>query len=461
MRIKLFQNWIVVIIIGHCLQMTAIAQDIENEEDSIIYDFIPDVHFDSIQNRLLQINSDIPLYFNTRVKGFIDYFTVRNREYTRKALANSYYYFPIFEKYLKQYGLPDELKYLSIIESGLNPRAISRASAVGLWQFVPSTGSYYNLHQDWYIDERMDPYAATEAACKYLQQLHDYFDDWELALAAYNSGPGRVRQAIRRSGYKKSFWEIHPWLPRETRSYVPQFVAITYAMHFASEHNIFFEEPNYTINYDTVKLSRYFHLPTFADQINVCMEDLEKLNPHVKRGALPKNSDNFELRIPVDLKQFVVSNRSMLYDTASKVGEKELDYLSRSSVGSTYGRNKIRYKVKLGDVLGTIAMKYGVRVTDLKKWNNLRGNMIRIGQNLNVWVLPTYYSRLNSKPIAKTIKEPVELDGKKVHYVESGDTLWDISRMYEGLTVERLRQLNKLDNNNIKPGMPLVIGETD
>ncbi|MDA0196581.1 MAG: LysM peptidoglycan-binding domain-containing protein [Bacteroidetes bacterium] len=461
MKIKLLRNWILVIAIGHCFQMSGLAQEIESEEDSVVYDFIPDVHYDSIQNRLLQITSDMPLHFNTKVKGFIDYFTVRNREYTRNALANSNYYFPIFEKYLKQYGLPDDLKYLSIIESGLNPRAISSASAVGLWQFVSSTGSYYDLHQDWYIDERMDPYAASEAACKYLKQLHDYFDDWELALAAYNSGPGRVRRAIRRSGYKKGFWEIYPWLPRETRSYVPQFVAITYALNFAAEHNIFIEEPNYAIDYDTVLVSKYFHLPTFADQINVCMDDLEKLNPHVKRGALPENTHNFDLRIPIESKEFVVSNRSMLYDTASKVGQKELDYLSRSSVGSTYGRDQIRYIVKSGDVLGTIAIKYGVRVTDLMKWNNLSGNLIRIGQNLNVWVLPTYYSRLNSKPIAKTVQTPVELDGKKIHYVEPGDTLWDISRMYEGLTVERLRQLNELDNNNIKPGMPLVIGDSD
>lgn len=440
---------------------TGSATDPDSPSDSIYYEYLPDISYDTIEVKLQALEGEVELNLTPKVKAFIDYFTVRNREYTRKAMANANFYFPIFEKYLKQYGLPEELKYLSIIESGLNPRAISRAGAAGLWQFVPSTGRIYKLHQDWYVDERMDPYEATEAACKYLKELYSYFNDWELALAAYNSGPGRVRRAIRRSGYKKKFWEIYRYLPRETRSYVPQYVAILYALNYAEEHNLFIEEPNYQMDYDTVLVSQYFHMPTFADQINVCMEDFVKLNPQIKHEALPENVKNFALKVPADMYASIVDQRKFLYDTAGKVGKKQLEYRARNSIGSTYGRDRIIHRVKSGDVLGKIAMKYRVRVSDIRKWNRLSGNLIRIGQRLNIWVLPQYNKGLYSKPVAKTVQKPVNLDGKKVHYVQPGDTLWDISRLYEGLTVEQLKKLNNLSNNSIKPGQPLVIGEAD
>ncbi len=429
--------------------------------DSVSYEFIPDVTYATIETRLGLLENEIPLNLTPKVKGFIDYFTIRNRDYTRKAAEDAYFYFPIFEKYLKEYNLPQELKYLSIIESGLNPRAISRANAAGLWQFVPSTGRMFKLHQDWYVDERLDPYEATEAACKYLKELYTYFDDWELALAAYNSGPGRVRTAIRRSGYKQKFWEIYRYLPRETRSYVPQYVAILYALNYGSEHNLFIEEPNFQVNYDTVHVSQYFHIPTFANQLNICVEDLEKLNPQIMWSALPDGVKNFALKVPYDVREKIISERAFLYDSASKVGKKELEFLARNSIGSTFGRERIVYKVRSGDVLGKIAMKYHVRVSDLRKWNRLNGNLIRVGQRLNVWVLPNYYKELKAQPIARSVQPPVNLNGKKVHYVQQGDTLWGISRLYEGLTIDKINQLNNLKNSSIKPGQPLVIGEAN
>ncbi|MCA6410127.1 MAG: lytic transglycosylase domain-containing protein, partial [Cytophagales bacterium] len=176
-----------------------------------------------IAERLSSLQGIIELTYNSKVQSFIDYFTIRDREYTRMVQRRKDLYFPLFEKKLKEYGLPDELKYLSIIESGLNPRVMSRARAVGLWQFMSGTGRYMGLSNDWYIDERMDPEKSTDAACRYLAQLYSNFGDWQLALAAYNSGPGTVRNAIRRSGYKKNFWEVYARLPRETKSYVPQF----------------------------------------------------------------------------------------------------------------------------------------------------------------------------------------------------------------------------------------------
>jgi len=206
---------------------------------NVDFDYIPGfLDYDLVEDRLSCMEKAIPLNYNSRVYAFVNYFAIKDREYTRMVIKRATYYFPMFEKYLKKYGLPDELKYLSIIESGLNPNAVSRVGAVGLWQFMPYTGRSYKLHQDWYLDERRDPIKATEAAFKYMKQLYKMFGDWELVMAAYNSGPGNVRKAIRRSGYKKKFWEIYRYLPRETRSYVPQWVAIYYVMNYAHELNL-------------------------------------------------------------------------------------------------------------------------------------------------------------------------------------------------------------------------------
>jgi len=236
------------------------------DEDSLetvvlAFDYIPDATYEQIEERLGQLNTQIPLNYNTKVKSFIDYFTVRNREYTKKVLKKSTYYFPIFEEILAEYNLPDELKYLSIVESGLVATAQSRAAAVGLWQFVYYTGRSYGLHADWYIDERMDPYKSTVAAARHLKSLYEIYHDWELALAAYNCGGGNVNKAIRRSG-KRTFWEIYPYLPRETRSYVPQFVAIVYAFNYAEEHNLLIEERDYeyAMVTDTIMVKQFTNL---------------------------------------------------------------------------------------------------------------------------------------------------------------------------------------------------------
>ena len=353
------------------------------------YEYIPAEETpELVADRLSCLQQTIPLPYNSNIHGFINFFTIRNREYTRLMLRRKDLYFPIFEKYLAKYNLPQELKYLSVIESGLNPRAISRASAVGLWQFMSFTGRYFNLYSDWYFDDRMDPEKSTEAACLYLKQLHSMFKNWELALAAYNSGPGTVNRAIRRSGYKRTFWEIYNYLPRETRSYVPQYVAIIYAMNYAEEHNIIETAMEETIPYDTLVVKKFLHLDTFAKLTGSCTEELLQLNPTVRHNAIPGNGKTFILKMPKAAKLEFQKSRVFILDSAAKSGKKEVEILAKNDTGNTAGRELIIYQVKYGDALGLIAQRHRVRMDDLRKWNNLRSNGIRTGQRLNIWVLP-------------------------------------------------------------------------
>lgn len=410
-------------------------------------------------DRLACLEQTMPLIYNERVHAFINYFTVKDREYTRMMMRRKNLYFPLFEKYLAKYKLPEELKYLSIIESGLNPRAISRVRAVGLWQFMSATGRHYGLNNDWFIDDRMDPEKATEAACKYLRDLYGMFHDWELALAAYNTGPGNVKRAIRRSGYKRTFWEIYPNLPRETRSYVPQFVAITYAMNYLDEHNFFDEGEEMLPRYDTIQIKKYLHFETFANLTGTCVEDLQRLNPSVQRNAIPESSRIHTLYVPLEAKFNLELNRVAIIDSSSRVGKKELEALAKNSEGSTYGRDRIVYRVRSGDVLGSIAIRHGVRVNDLKKWNNLRSNTIHVGQRLNIWQRGSSNATAvlaSSKP--KTPLPAIPIPDSKTYTVQPGDTLWDISKKFEGLTIEKLKSLNNLNNSRLQPGQKLIIG---
>ena len=454
------KHWFIIGWMCICGCLTGAAQSISPEP----IEFTPDVTYDVLSERLACIEGDIPLHFNDKVQSFIDYFTVRNRPYTREILSNSNLFFPVFEQKLREFGLPDELKYLAIVESGLRPNAVSRAGAGGLWQFMPATGKVYGLHQSWYIDERMDPWKATEAACRYLKMLHSIFGDWELALAAYNTGPGNVRKAIRRSGYKDTFWDIYPWLPRETRSYVPQFVAVVYTMSFLEEHYFFKEsvDHNELMAFDTLMVDGYMHIETLANQLNICLDDVLRLNPQIIRGATPEETKRYPVRLPLDLIDSVRDNRVAILDSASKVGRDQLDYLSRSTPGSTYGRVKQVYLVRSGDVLGSIAERHHVRVTDLKNWNNLDSNIIRVGQRLYIWTLPTYSSQTRSvyatsASVAPSAPTPREVPGGTYHLVQNGESLWSISQQYKNVSVEQIKKLNNLNSSRIDPGQKLLI----
>jgi membrane-bound lytic murein transglycosylase D len=366
-------------------------------------EFIPaDETPELIADRLSCLQQIIPLDYNGKVQGFIDYFLVRDRDYVRMVLRKKDLYFPLFEKKLKEHHLPDELKYLSIIESGLNPRATSRARAVGLWQFMSYTGRHFGLHNDWFTDDRQDPEKATEAACLYLEQLYSLFHDWPLALAAYNSGPGTVQRAIRRSGHKKTFWEIYNFLPRETRSYVPQYIAIIYAVNYADEHNIREVAREKIIPHDTLTVNQFFQFDTFAHLTNTCPEDLQSLNPIIKKNAIPDDGKVRTIKIPLLAKENLIQKRKMVMDSTAS-GKKEWEAIAKAVSNGTYGRDQDVYYVRYGDALSTIAQRFGVSVRNLREWNNLNGNLIRTGQRLLIWVAPRVSKiETNSKTTVET-----------------------------------------------------------
>ena len=418
------------------------------------YDYAPDFSYGQIEERYNALDLEIDIAFNNRVMAFINYFTVRNRDYTREMLRREALYLPLFEKYLKKYELPEELKYLPIIEAGLNPKAVSGPRAVGLWQFMRPTAREQGLKIDWYIDERMDPEKATEAACKYIKWLYKYFKDWKMTLAAYNSGIGNVSRAMRRSGYKKDFWKVYRYLPRETRSYVPQFAAILYAMEYADEHNLFIKDPSYPVPFDIVTTNQFVYLKAFAEESGMDLEVLKQLNPAIKKGAIPAHAKGYPLRIPKTETENYEANKLQILAKA-EAGKTEFEKMAKNMPGSTFGREKVVYRVRSGDVLGKIARRHKVRLTDLKAWNNIRGSMIRVGQRLNIWIGPDYYSDNTVRPRAVR-DQPIP--DSKLHIVKSGDTLWDISRMYKGLTIDKIKKLNNLRSNSLKPGMQLRIG---
>lgn len=446
------------------LEMAGVSV-MELQQTQFQYEFIPETPADLIEDRLSCIENEIELTFNNQVKSFVDYFTIRDREYTKRVAALQSKYFPMIEKYLAAYGLPDELKYLAIVESGLNPKARSRAGAVGLWQFMPLTGRLdYNLSENWYYDEKMDMEKATVAACRYLTFLYKYFNnDWHLALAAYNSGPGNVRKAIRKSGYQKTFWEIYPYLLRETRSYVPQFIAVMYSMKYMEEHNMFVDEKQYLPEYDTLHITGFVNLPVLAEHTNICIETLEELNPELKRSAITMGNQLYPLRVPKHEKERLTDNKIEILKMAS-AGEEVWEKQVMSTIGNTHGKQKIVYKVRSGDVLGTIANKHQVKVADIRVWNKLSGNMIRVGQPLTIW-LAADFKESNKSSVSNSKKETDSSDktekatasNEGTYIVQPGDSLWIISRKFNDLSVEKLKKLNNLEGNSIKPGQILKL----
>ena len=397
----------------------------------------------------------MPFALNQRIFSFIQYFTVRNRDYTKMVLSRKEKYFHLFEKTLSKHEIPTEIEYLSIVESGLDPKVKSRVGAMGLWQFMPATGKMYGMYVNSEVDDRMDPELSTEAAAKYLKSLYRMFGDWEVAMAAYNCGPGNVRKAIRRSGGKKTFWEIYDYLPKETRSYVPQFQAFLYVLNHLDEHNFNLEEPTYPIEYEKIRFDRAFRLDKLAELTSLCLDELKELNPAVKNYAIPESNRSMEVKIPKSKAPYFKENLAWIGDS---LGTQPQLLLATSEVQKTVPAEKIiantksgqiTYKVKSGDVLGAIANKHGVSVTQVKEWNNLRTNLIKVGQIL--------YIHSPKSPVGTNLAENTSKSGPKTYTVRPGDSLWIISQKH-ALSVEQIKRLNNLNSNSIKPGQKLIIG---
>ena len=415
-------------------------------------EFIPgDLPPGLIADRLSCINSGFPLTYNPEVHAAIDFFTLRNREFTKRVMRRKELYFPIFEKYLAQYGLPDELKYLSIIESGLVPNAVSRARAVGLWQFMPSTGKHFGLHNSWYWDDRMDPEKSTDAACRYLKELYTIFKDWPLALAAYNSGPGTVLKANKRSGYKNSYWDLFPYLPKETRAYVPQFMAMVYVMNFAPHHNFNEPEVEKPLPSDTLHVTSFLNLEVLNNLTGTCKDDFKQLNPQVLTAYIPDNDRTHILRLPVESKINLDKNRGFILDSARRHNREKLEELATRMEEKQF----LYHKVARGSNLGSIASKYGVRVTDIRSWNGMKGSTIHPGQLLKIYPAPGR-GRASSTAVAsgKTSSKPA--DQAKVYVVQKGDTLWSIAQA-TGQSVEKLRSLNNITGDRLSPGQKIAL----
>ncbi|MFC4873386.1 lytic transglycosylase domain-containing protein [Negadavirga shengliensis] len=432
---------------------------VETVEPYYDYEYIPDFTYNEVEKRVKGMKTDMPFELNETIFAFVNYFTVRNREYTRMVLARKEIYFPLFEEALKDHNMPEDIKFLSIIESGLNPRARSRVGAMGLWQFMPGTGREYKLYVNEYIDDRMDPEMSTEAALLYLKALYRRFGDWELALAAYNCGPGNVNKAIRRSGGKKTFWEIYNYLPRETRSYIPQFQAIMYVLRHPELHNFVLEEPTYPIPFEKITLNEGYDLENFAKITDICIEDLEHLNPSILNRQIPGFKKNMALRIPRNKISYITENQEWIIDSLRLEAERFLaeNKPAPRQEDISQPMHTLTYRVKPGDVLGKIAQQYNVPLTQLKSWNNLSSNMIRVGQVLHIYQDNASFEK-NLANNTRSNNSVSESGDNKTYTVQPGDSLWLISKKLNGVTIEQLKKLNNLNNNQIKPGQKLIIG---
>lgn len=377
-----------------------IPEDIERNFDQLLVDwkknlspslscksnFDTDVAYpDSVYiNRLYCLPTEMELVYNPVVRSYIDMYTGRMRGSVEYFLGKSDYYFPIFEQALDKYGLPLELKYLPIIESALNPTIASRMGATGLWQFMIGTGKMYDLEVNTLVDERRDPIKSTEAAARYLRDLHNIYGDWNLVIAAYNCGPGNVNKAIKRSGGQRDYWAIYPYLPKETRGYVPAFIAAAYVMNYYSEHNICPFEYKYTHSTDTILVDKQLHLQQVAEVLNVPLDELRTLNPQYKKDIVPGEFKSYVLNLPsMNAVEFELQRDSIFsYKATEFLAHRKV--VTPSGYTASVGTNATRYKVRRGDNLASIANKHGVSSAQIKRWNGLKSNRLRAGQILAV-----------------------------------------------------------------------------
>ncbi|WP_297096031.1 lytic transglycosylase domain-containing protein [uncultured Draconibacterium sp.] len=422
-------------------------------------------------NRLKDIEQVVDLSYNKVVKNYIKMYSEKRRDLVEVMLGLSAYYFPIFEETLDKYDMPLEIKYLAIIESALNPTARSRVGANGLWQFMYGTARNMKLEITSFVDERRDPIKATDAAARYLTKLHDIYGDWHLAIAAYNCGPGNVNRAIRRSGGKRNYWEIYYRLPRETRGYVPAFIAATYTFEYYKEHNLVPRYPEIELSVDTIMVNDYLHFDQVSAKLHIEKEQLRALNPMYRRDVIPaKASKPYPLVLPndvildfVDLDTAIFAYERNKYFPNNTLMDPTTSNSSYFTPVDIKGKAKVVYTVKAGDNVGFISSWFHVRASDLRYWNNISRDMIRVGQKLAIYVPEKdkeKYEKVTSMSFAQkqasigktstttTTRETKPLDPNYEYYtVRKGDTLWDIAQKYAGISADEIMRLNQLKND--------------
>ncbi|WP_240042634.1 LysM peptidoglycan-binding domain-containing protein [Maribacter aurantiacus] len=432
----------------------AIYEDVTTLEPDSTY--VLDLNTDTLKLRLEKLNQKTPfnVAYNPSLENVIKSFLTRRRGLMQRMLTASQFYFPLFEQEMDNHNIPLEMKYLSIVESALNPKARSRVGATGLWQFMYGTGKMYNLDVTSYVDERSDPIKSTKAACQYLSKLYEIFQDWDLALAAYNSGPGNVNKAIRRSGGYKNYWNIRSYLPRETAGYVPAFLATMYIFEYAKEHGLKGQKVDRPyFETDTVHVKSLITFDQIAELVGIDKEELKILNPSYKLNAIPYvEGKNYTLRLPRSHMGKFVANEEAIYAHVEKELNSKESPLQELVKQAEEG--EVVYRVRSGDYLGKIAERYGVGVSQIKRWNGLRSNNLRIGQRLIIFPKkqPVAAVKPKNTPSKGSISSNI-----KVHEVRSGDSLWTISKKYPGVSIENLREWNGISGNNLKPGTKLKL----
>ena len=440
--------------------------------------------------RLQALPTAVPLGYNQAVRDFIEMYTYRKRSQVEMMLGLAAFYFPIFEEIFDKYNMPHELKYLAIIESALNPIAVSRAGAVGLWQIMLGTARHLNIEVSTFIDDRRDVLKSTDAAARYLKQLYDIYGDWHLVIAAYNCGPGNVNKAIRRSNGATDYWQIYYALPRETRGYVPAYIAATYVMNYYREHQLVPRIPSMSLTTDTLMVSDYLHLNQIAATMNMDLAALRELNPIYRRDIIPATAQKpMPVRIPMELVPAFIDrsdaifshNRDKFFPDNSLVAPRAATTTASNYVPMDIkGKARISYTVKSGDTPGHIARWFNVHLNDLRNWNNLSRNLIRIGQKLVIFVAEdqqTHYERVNlmsfnakqalvGQPVAQqapaqqVVASAGISDGGEYEYyvVKSGDNLWNIAQRFPGISNDDIMRLNNItDTRNLKVGQRLRI----
>lgn len=412
-------------------------------------DHVPVFSDSVICQRLIDLDKTSPYPFDCHpsVLKNIQFFNEKRRSFIKVTLGRSRLYFDMFEATLDKYNLPLELKYLAVIESGLRPQVRSRAGAMGLWQFMYATGKMYGLTQNSYVDERMDPVKATDAACRYLKRLYEMYEDWNMALAAYNAGPGNVNKAIRRSGGKMTYWEIRPFLPKETQGYVPNFITVAYMMTNHTLHNLIpAPAPALAHEIDTVCLKQGIRMRTLETVLYWSSDNIHLLNPIYKHDVIPDTDPKQCISIPLEKVGLFIELEDSLYRTDSLFFHKPLpghEGTEERTISTSY------HKVRSGETLGAIARKYRTTVKDLMNWNNLKSTHLKIGQTLRV---EKASSSGSSNVSGNTSSGPA-----KYHTIRSGENFWSIAQKY-GTTVDAIQRLNPgVRSSNLKIGQRIRI----